>query len=454
MRGSFNYELENEALARQAKLAEIMHAQGLQVPTHTDQVGGVAIQRSPMEGIAKVLQAYMGRKNIETVDDKRRALGDRYNADLRTGIDQLITGMSTQPGTQPAVQGNNQSAYVPPQEMDAAGANQAKRDAILKAIGSGHPVMQQLGMSYLTSMQKDTLTAKDLLPHAAPSAIPGMVKHGTAGFKAKKEIKEIGGVAYDPDTLEVVKLGEAYDPKKVITINGDTYQVNPSTNKLEKMDNAPKVHVGVSPTTVMNHGQKKLSEAWAASAVKTVEEMSAKARAANEMLGLLNEMEQLTQAGTHAGPMADAASFMAGLAQQAGIKVDANKLANSQTFASEGTRAWAALMQSMGGARGLVKEESEKIASSLPSLLQTPQGRAQIMAVMRRAAQQQVADAALANQQLGEAMNSDDPTKFSFGLKGAQLPMTAPVTATPGGSAQSPGGVLTLEQYIQSRKGK
>jgi hypothetical protein len=216
-----------------------------------------------------------------------------------------------------------------------------------------------------------------------------------------------------------------------VTIGGDLYEVNQSTMQLKKLDNAPKVNVNV-PVGVTVAGQKAGYEEWSKKAAQTVTELSESARQSTKLITQLQQLESLTQGGTNMGPAADAATFIQGLANTAGIKVDPAKLNNSQAFNSVATQAWAALMQQNGGARGLVKEESEKLAQSLPSLVQTPQGRAQITRVLRQAAEQNIKDAQRANAEYGKALQSQNPGDFTFGLSATQLPQSGPMPPAPG----------------------
>jgi hypothetical protein len=433
---TYDYESEQAAIARQMKLAEIAAAQGAAPMGPTEMVSGIAVPQSPLQGVAKLVQAYMGRRGIEEAESRRKQLGERYRADLSSGISRFIDGISTQPGEQPAQTGNNPSAYVAPQQFSPEDARGARLRTIVEAMGSNHPVLQQLGASQLSQMQKGNIEAKDLLPYADPAAIPGMVRTGAVGFKPKRNIKEVGGVVYDADTLDVLQLKDGYNPAEERLIGGDRYQVNPSTRKMEKMDNAPKVSLQ-NVGNVVNRGQLAGFEEWSKAAAKRVSEMSEQATAARNLVSRTNQLEALTTAGTNAGPLADAATFLQGLANQTGIKVDASKLANSQTFESESTRAWAEMMQSLGGARGLVKEESEKIARSLPSMVQTPQGRAQIISLIRQAAEQQISDAERANQEYGKALEAQSPSMFSFGLSKTILPQSGTLPSAPGST--SPG---------------
>lgn len=450
---TYNYEAEQAALLRQMKIAEAMQAAGMQGATPTEMVSGVAVRKSPLEGLAKVAQAYMGAKGIQDTQAKQKALGERYAADGKAGVQSLIEGLSVQPGEQAMPAG----VMGPGENLTPQAAQGAKRKAVLEAVMSNHPVLKELGMVELKRLNEKpagALTPKDLFDKASPDAQEAMARGGDPGqvFKAlRAKPIEVGGMLVDPETKQIIKINGA--PPERVTIAGDLYEVNPSTMQLKKLDNATKVTTNVNaPTTVISKGQIAGAEEWSKQAARVVTDLADKARASTKMLTSMNELEGLTKAGTVAGPLADAAVFMSGLAKQAGIPVDASKLANSQTFDSESTKMWADMMNSMGGARGLVKEESEKIARALPNLVQTPQGRGQIIALMRKAAEQQIQDAQKASAEYNDAITTQDFRKFTFGLSNTQLPQTPPRGATPGASAPAGAGVLTLDQYLQQKR--
>ncbi|MDO8703392.1 MAG: hypothetical protein Q7J84_00450, partial [Sulfuricaulis sp.] len=60
--GFTDYAAEQEDIARRRAFAQAMQQQGAQPMGPTETVGGWAVKRSPLEGMAKMLQAYSGRK--------------------------------------------------------------------------------------------------------------------------------------------------------------------------------------------------------------------------------------------------------------------------------------------------------------------------------------------------------------------------------------------------------
>jgi hypothetical protein len=454
---NYDYNVEEEELKRKEAIAQAMMAQGMQMPGGTEMVGDRAVKKSPLEGVLKVLQAVVGAKGLEKASDERKELGTRYKQDLTSGMAQFMGNMEgSAPVTLPGGEGTD--AYGGTMEYKAN-----PKKAIMDAMASNHPVVQQLGMAGLTNMFKDKkdLTVKDLLAHATPESQREMVRTGlTSAFKPDPKLVGINGgdalrdpegnvrapgqgpgtpaPAGDAPQFSIPKgysfLGQQPGVQYLKAPDGDTYAQ--TQGGMKKLDTVPKttVNTTVNPANVHVHGQKAGMEAWSKKAADTVTDMSESARQSVKLMTQLNNLEQLTAGGTAQGPQADASTFLRGLAAASGIKVDENKLNNSQSFNSVATQAWAALMQQNGGARGLVKEESEKLAQSLPSLIQTPQGRAQITAVLRQQAQQNIVDAKKANEEYAKALTAENPGLFTFGLSATQLPQSSPLSPAPGGA--------------------
>jgi hypothetical protein len=330
---------------------------------------------------------------------------------------------------QPNADGTPQMTNVP--------GNQRK--AILDALASGHPVLQKFAMEQFGNLSKGALTPEKLLSVSTPESVLANPSDPSK-WVPKRELKSLqsGEILVDA-AGNITAPGRAQGTPQsagweTVTLGGDLYQK--TATGLKKLDNAPKITTNVTNSPVL--GQKAGVEAWSKGAADTVKELSDSARQSIKLKSQLNQMEALTAGGTAAGPLADAAVFLSGLAKQAGMNVDAAKLNNSQAFNSVATQAWAALMQQNGGARGLVKEESEKLAQSLPALAQTPEGRAQIIATLRQAADQNINDAKLASSQYAKALQSGNLEEFTYGLSSTQLPQSPAMPAAPGSVSAGP----------------
>jgi hypothetical protein len=446
MQPTYDYESEQAELLRRQRIADAMTGAGL-APMQMPQQPGV--KSSQIEILNKVMQSVLGAKQSYDVKQDRQKLGNRYAGDLKAGMKNFIDGISATAGNPTAVadeSGGHAGSGMTPQD-----AAQAKQAAVLEAIASNHPVMRELGMSQMKAMttKKEGLTAKDVFTHGDPETQRRLAAEAGIPFNSKPEKPiEVGGMLLDPVTKQIIKVQG--DPPQQVKIDGDLYEINPSTGQYKKLDNAPKINIS-NKTNVLNAGQKAGFEAWSKSAAETVGELTKGARAATNVLSRMNQLEALTNAGTVAGPAAAPMVFMEGLANQLGVKVDKARLSNSLTFESEATRAWAEMMQAMGGARGLVKEESEKIASSLPALTQTPEGRKQIIALIRQQSQQAIADAGKASKEYALALNTQNPEAFTFGLSATQMPQSGALPSAPGSTAPGPNTVIPLDQYLKQK---
>ena len=412
MNSFYDFETEQEDIQRRQAIANAMQS-GALAPLQAQSVPGAKI--SPMEGIAQLVKAYMAGKQQLALKDERAALRGKMGESLQAGMETL----------------------------SSAADPQAKKQAIFQAIASGHPVLKELGMRQLASMDKGSLTPDKLADLSTPESVM-QSPNDPSKWKPKRSLKGVGSgeVLLDeggnvaqpgagasmPGQLAVggTPSGNGW---QTVKIDGDLYQM--TATGLKKLDNSPKISTHVTNSPVIQ-GQKAGVEAWSKEAAKTVSEMADSAKQSVALLTKLDQLGALTADGTYSGPLANPAMFVTALANQAGIKVDPRKLQNSEAFNSTATQAWAALMQQNGGARGLVKEESEKLAQSLPSLLQTPQGRAQIIQILSQTAKQNIADAKQASMEFSDALNSGDLRKFTFGLSRTQLPQSGALSPVPG----------------------
>ena len=99
--GFTDYDVERAEIARRQKLAQLMQQGALTPFGPTEQVGGFAVRRSPMEGIGRMAQAGAGAYMESKADERAKALAERIRGDRQTDYGTLMTGMQGQPA-QPA----------------------------------------------------------------------------------------------------------------------------------------------------------------------------------------------------------------------------------------------------------------------------------------------------------------------------------------------------------------
>ena len=395
-------------------------------------------QQRASSGQGNILDALSGWKNRRAAERQNVELAQleqanrsRYGQQLATEADNYLDASQGRPGSAPP--GDGVGPTDPGQVANP-------RAAVIQAMTSRLPEMQALGKSafgQLGAQEKPNYMNIDGTLVEVPKTSGGQGRN--AGNFAKPE-----------------KPGDKFGP--MVTIKGpDGKPVMGQWNEKDGQFHPKGAGGQTINVSATNAAQKAGLGEWSTIAAKTVGELSANARSAVNLLGQLTQAEKLSQAGTFGGPTAQTAVWLGQLARGAGIpmsKETSSKLQNSETFGNTAAELWLQTMNSNGGSRGLVKEESERIAANLPSLIQTPEGRAQMVAVMRQKAQQNIEDAQQANMQYGDALRTQDPAKFTFGLMNTTIPNTMPNGAAPGSVAGQPAGeVMTLEDYLKKHRG-
>lgn len=419
------------AMLRRRQVAQALLAQSAQ-PLQGQMVSGHYVPPSKLQGLAQLLSGLAGGKMEKDLDAKEQELSKGKKAALEKGLADYVDlrmGSPDQPMGPPTLEG--EFGLQP-------GTKANPRLAAIRAVASQMPELRQLGMMDLQALGKQEQETFGTTPIRTQDG--RTVVLGNRGglkevpVKLPEEFITVGDrvLPKSNPTAPVADFSKTFTELKYI--DGDLYQKS-SDGKWNKLDNAPKVNVGAPR---INLGQRKIVESWAKAAVDTVNDLATSARGSVKLLGTLNQLEASAKAGVQGGPLAPAGVWIAGLAEQLNVPVDKAKLANSQTFDAAAISAWQDMIAAAGGNRGVVKEEAARIAQMVPQLTQSPQGRAQITAFLRQAAQQQITDAQTAQKELADALNADNPALFTFGLSGAQLPRTGGLPAAPG--AASPSG--------------
>jgi len=365
-------------------MAEMLMAQAAQPLQAPQTRGNLDAPISPMAVLGQLAQAYAGgfgsRKVAEAAEARETGLAQEYAQGIEAYLRQAQGGQVVDLEGQKGPDGSYPMTEVPGD----------RRAAVLQALASRNPLLREFG-------QKE--------------------------WERLGEMKEVGGVLYDPMTMETQQLrGQA---PQLESINGDLYERNPTTGALKKLDNAPKMSVSVGgPQVIMGKGQTKLAESMASEAVKDVQEANKQAGEAAKTLDAINRLQEVQN--TYSGPLAPASVWLGQLADSVGLSTDKERLANSETFNSEATQIWLGVMNSVGGARGLTETESNRIAKALPSLVQTQEGRQQILQMMTTAAEQARRTAEIKSNALIRAGQAEDPTVYFQSLKEAGLPAYTP----------------------------
>ena len=141
------YDTENESIARRQKYAEMLRQQSLD-PLQTNQMaGGYVVPVSPVQGIAKLLQAYQGKRGIEGAEQQRRDLMSRMDTERSTDMAALLKAYGGTPA-RPQVMGADDQSMIADQGGEANPMTQAvpgdPNQAAMIALQSRLPDVRQM----------------------------------------------------------------------------------------------------------------------------------------------------------------------------------------------------------------------------------------------------------------------------------------------------------------------
>lgn len=311
-------------------------------------------------------------------------------------------------------------------------------------FGSVDPSLQKLGEAMLEKgPPQAAISPKDLLPYVDPKAIPSLVQSGTAGFQPKpREMKEVGGMLYDPESLTVAQLQGAAPVR--VESNGDLYEQNPTTGQWKKLDNAPKVSVTSAPTIMVGaKGNQAYAEGLGKADADRYKDARETAASAVRQLNTVQEMRKIIGGGkVFEGPLAGIRLTAEGLGAQIGLG-DRESVANSRQLEAV-SRTFLGELLTGPSARSMTNEDRKVIESQGAQLIDTEEGRLKVLEITERT-QKRALEAA--NREL-EAANK---FKAEQGMPPTELYR---IPGQPSAPAQQPsGGTMTLDEYLKKNSG-
>lgn len=333
---NYDYDTEAADLVRRQKIADAMMQGGL-APLDMPQQAGVKV--SPFSAVAKIVQTMMAQKQNDSLNQERTQLQQRYAGDLKSGGADLVRAMTDVPHAQPEQQGNNPSAYQPAQDISASDIIAKRREAVLNAMTSNHPVLQQLGQGMFQNMLKtDQMTQKDWLALGDkydPASVVAAQRAGDSSLLKPKAdmhtvgsqlIRTVGGQGATP----VFDGREQFGPVGAVG-EGPNGPVLGQTDK-----QTGKVAFAPAGTTVNLTTQKKASDMLA----ETLATDNGKRLAASydatkgvpQQLATLDEAGNSLKAGIKSGALADQQLALSKISEKVlGTPVDPS-IANTEEF--------------------------------------------------------------------------------------------------------------------------
>lgn len=438
-------QLQKQQQDRQ-KLVETMAMQAMQSPKMS-MVGWTPVGGgTPLDAVARIVQAYMAGKERKQLGQDAQALSEQYQADMQKALNSYLT---TREGSTPA---------------DGVGPSMPgdPRRAAIEAVASQFPGLREIGMADLKGLGSSEIPIDKLFQYADPASIPAMMQQGVSAFRPKVQLQGMtpgqvsvdqGGRVVTPQMPEGqsgvgsgVGLGPSGQPVgpgwETVNIGGDLYQVSPSGMK--KLDNAPRTTTNVS-TTIVNPAETEFSKVVGRDAGGQVKILRENAANAQKTLSTLQKLDNLNTQGTFTGSTANIANFATNLAKTIGMPVskEVSRLgANSEAYVSTLNSQIASYLTQGGGVgRSLTDADREAIASQFPTLVNTPEGRKRIVDMLGSAARRDIAIAEEAQSRIG--------TTFpDLGNVLTAVPVNTPEPA----AAPATGGTISLEDYLKGAR--
>lgn len=262
MTKDYNYDLAQSRIQREQMMAALA-----QQMAFAPGMNGTAT--SPLHILASMLSAYAANKRFNNADKLRQD----YSVNLNAGHQRDMTEFNSL--------------------KDREGL-----EAALAAVGSStNPYTRDAMQEYRKALAKGTVTNKDLIPLASRQDVLSNPNNPKV-WGPRRNVKTVGGVAFDENTLQPIKLDIPPEANQPIQIGPDLYKENYSTGGLSQLNKAPRIN-----TTVINanKGETQFEKTFGADqARKFSEALEARPRmvegveSIDAALGLLDK-------GIHAG---------------------------------------------------------------------------------------------------------------------------------------------------------
>lgn len=441
----FDYETQQASLKRRQGIVDALTQRFL-----TPQQGGTISNSagtfySGPSALESALTPILGMMATEKAQNELNAdqagLTQRYNEGLKSSLEEyegLRNGKPAGmvPSGAPTIDNDPANPKMVPDPANP-GVAPDPRKAAIHAIVSSYAPMRDIGMSDLKESAKNALTAKDLLPYADPSSVPAIAARGVMGFRPKSDLGEVNGIVYDKNNRQIVQLGGP-EPTRVKQ-DGDLYEQSPSTGAYRKLDNAPKINV----TTNVASGENEFLKKLGASTAELVDNSRKAAQQAQKSEVLASRLEALDKQGVFTGPTANAAVAVGQFANALGVPVDKAKLGRSEEYTSTlGRQVAEVLTAGAGVGRSMTDEDRKAFMTQFPSLINTPEGRQRVIAMLRDAARQDKGYAASVEQNLDKEFPEAGRL---FRVAPSRQPFPEP-------NVSPAGAPMSLDDYIKSRQ--
>jgi hypothetical protein len=174
------YAVDAQAIQRRERMAQIMQQQALQ-PLEINSYQGIQAPISPLQGIAKVLQMYIGSRDLDKADEARRDIDYNRSRDMMSLVGVNLPKDRIQPTAEPAAQ---QPVAAPMQSMPTQMPAQAQAPVAASfPVGESGatqniPAFEPSQYANALSGQTSAPSMPQTMPQGAPQMPVGMPSPG------------------------------------------------------------------------------------------------------------------------------------------------------------------------------------------------------------------------------------------------------------------------------------
>ena len=341
------YQSQIDALRKKQLLAQLLQKQGLN-PQMAQSQGRMAARTSPLSFLSSALSAYVGAQGDAKADAGISGVKQRYATDTSTAIDKLF------------------------QTPEA--------DQQLFAAKSQNPQVQALAKAMLERRQRMLEAGATIAGKTDPNAGLGILRTGAFPDKpVAGPTTTVNGQVVPANQPGAYR--DQYGPTESLPgADGkpDLYQRVAGTGKLVKLDNAPKTTVTATSSSTSPSpakGEEAFIKALGGDMAGEFKEARGAAKQAYALNGVIKQMSELDARGIFSGPTANLAVILASFGESLNLPVDKAKLANSEAYQQQFAKQISSLILNSSVGRSMTDTDRKAIEQSLPTLLQSPQGR-------------------------------------------------------------------------------
>jgi hypothetical protein len=343
-----DFQLEQEKLKRERAVVDAMVA-AAQAPKSGRMVGPHYVSGGLAGGLASVVQAFMGKKKAEELDQRQSGLQEQVAMATQDELGQYFKTRDgyTKPYDTTQIQSFMEQDQPLPDQEQVAGD---RRKAAIGAFTSKLPVLQKLGESDISSLGKSDITGKELLGASgfdAQSRVAAALAGNPALLKPKRENLVVNNQVLDPDTLtskgdyrdkfsDVGVIGQGADGAPIFG------QRNQSTGAAKFAPQGTSVSVNTGDT-----GNIAFNKELGKETVSVLKESRDKAKEAAKTIDSLEAAQQDLAQGIKSGAGANIALGLAKWGQALGMDVSP-ELVNTEAFKANMARSTMALVKNLG----------------------------------------------------------------------------------------------------------